>query len=133
VNILFAVNRYLGKMMDRFENYDIEIREVHHVHKLDAPSGTAISLASDLLRKIRRKEKWELDHAGDKGTLKITAVRENEIPGIHTVTYDSEFDELSIHHSAKSRKGFAMGAIMAAEFIADKKGVYTMSDLLKLD
>jgi len=133
VNILFALNRHLARLMDQFEYYDMEIREVHHVHKLDAPSGTAISLAKDLLIEVGRKNKWELDQAGDKSTLKITAVRENEVPGIHTIAYSSEFDELSITHSAKSRKGFALGAIMAAEFIRDKKGMYTMADLLGLE
>lgn len=133
VNILFALSKHLAKMMDQFDNYDMEIKEIHHVHKLDAPSGTAISLAKDMLSEIRRKEKWELNRAGDENTLKITSVREDEVPGIHTVTYFSEFDELNINHSAKSRKGFALGAIMAAEFIAGKKGIYTMTDILRLD
>lgn len=133
VNILFALNKHLARMMDHFGEYDMEIREVHHVHKLDAPSGTAITLAKDLISEVRRKDKWELDGAADKSTLKITAVRENEVPGIHTVAYRSEFDELSIMHSARSRKGFALGATMAAEFIRGKKGIYTMADLLGLE
>jgi 4-hydroxy-tetrahydrodipicolinate reductase len=133
VNILFALNKYLARIMDRFEGYDVEMKEVHHVHKIDAPSGTAISMAKDLISLIRRKEKWDLEASSDPKTLQINAIREDEIPGIHQVTYTSEFDTIEIGHAAKSRKGFAIGALMAAEFIKDRKGVYTMSDLLNLD
>lgn len=133
VNILFAVNKYLAGIMNRFEGYEVGIEEVHHIHKLDAPSGTAISLANDLISNIQRKVKWTLEPVSDPATLKIKAIRENEVPGIHKVIYDSVFDTIGISHSAKSRKGFALGALMAAEFIKDRKGVYTMSDLLNFD
>ncbi|MBN2480397.1 MAG: 4-hydroxy-tetrahydrodipicolinate reductase [Bacteroidales bacterium] len=133
VNILFALNKYLARIMDGFENYEVDVKETHHIHKLDAPSGTAISLAKDLISLIRRKEKWELARVSDPGTLKITANREDEVPGIHRVTYDSADDTIEISHSAKSRKGFVIGALMALEFIRERKGVYTMSDLLCID
>lgn len=133
VNILFAVNKHLARIMNRFEDYDVEMEEVHHIHKLDAPSGTAISLANDLISNFQRKNKWALEPVPDPATLKIKAIRENEVPGIHKVTYDSAFDTIGISHSAKSRKGFALGALMAAEFIKDRKGVFTMSDLLNFD
>ncbi|MBN1159477.1 MAG: 4-hydroxy-tetrahydrodipicolinate reductase [Bacteroidales bacterium] len=133
VNILFALNRVLARIMDGFEGYEVGITEVHHVHKLDAPSGTAITLAQDLISHIRRKEKWELAPGSDPRTLKIKAIREDEVMGIHRITYDSEMDGIEISHSAKNRKGFALGALMAVEFIRNRKGVYTMSDLLHIE
>lgn len=133
VNILFALNKYLAKIMNRFEGYEVEIREVHHIHKADSPSGTAISIANDIISIIKRKSNWELTSKPDPSTIKVTAVRENEIPGIHMIKYDSNVDTLELSHSAKSRKAFASGALVAAEFIRGKKGFYTMADLLHLD
>jgi 4-hydroxy-tetrahydrodipicolinate reductase len=117
-------------MNDRDE-YDVEMTEVHHTQKLDAPSGTAISLAEDIIENIDRKKQWKLDKAEKDSDLVIKAVREGEVPGIHTVRYESDVDEITIHHSAKSRKGFALGAVLAAEFAAKNKGFLGMKDMLK--
>jgi 4-hydroxy-tetrahydrodipicolinate reductase len=130
VNLLFALNRYLASLMDPFPGYEISIKEVHHVHKLDAPSGTAITLANDLIARVQRKKQWELNRAGDPSTLKISAIREDEVPGTHVVTYDSDIDTIEISHVAKNRIGLALGAVLAAEFLQGKKGVFTMEDLL---
>lgn len=130
-NLFFALNKYLSRLMNPMENYDISIKEIHHIHKLDAPSGTAITLANDLIANIDRKEKWELNQASDPASVKITAVREDEVPGTHVVTYDSEVDSIEITHLAKSRRGLALGAVLAAEFINGRKGVYSMADMMK--
>ena len=131
VNIFFAVNRYLATIMNRFPDYDVRLEETHHIHKLDAPSGTAISLAEDILARIDRKDNWVLNEAHSPHELEIKAFREDEVPGIHTVIYESEADMIRITHDAKSRKGFALGAVLAAEFTQGKKGFLTMDDLLK--
>jgi len=131
VNILFELNRYLSKIMNDRDEYDVEMTEVHHTQKLDAPSGTAISLAEDIIENIDRKKQWKLDKAEKDSDLVIKAVREGEVPGIHTVRYESDVDEITIHHSAKSRKGFALGAVLAAEFAAKNKGFLGMKDMLK--
>ena len=130
-NFSVGVNRHLAKIMDTRDEYDVEMTEVHHTQKLDAPSGTAISLAEDLIENIDRKKAWKLDQKEENSDLVIKAEREGDVPGIHTVKYESEVDEVSIHHSAKSRKGFALGAVLAAEFAAKNKGFLTMKDLLK--
>ena len=131
VNIFFNVNKHLAGLMNRFNNYDVHVEETHHTQKLDAPSGTAISLANDIIEKIDRKEKWELDHMqNDKSILKIKAHRIENVPGDHVIRYDSPIDFIEIKHSAKNRKGLALGAVLAAEFIKDKKGVFSMKDLL---
>ena len=132
VNIFFALNRNLARIMDSMQDYDVSIKEIHHIHKLDAPSGTAISLANDLIACLGRKEKWELNQHSDHMVIPITAIREDEIPGTHRVTWDSSMDKIELSHEAKSRKGFALGAVLAAEFIRDKKGVYSMQDLIRL-
>jgi 4-hydroxy-tetrahydrodipicolinate reductase len=132
MNIFFALNKYLARLMNPVTDYDVSIREIHHVHKLDAPSGTAITLAMDLIAKMDRKKKWELNQSGDPAALKITAVREDEVPGTHVVTYESEVDSIEITHLAKNRRGLALGAILAAEFINGKKGVYSMQDMMDL-
>lgn len=131
VNILFELNRYLSKIMNDRDEYDVEMTEVHHTQKLDAPSGTAISLAEDIIENIDRKKQWKLDKAEKDSDLVIKAVREGEVPGIHTVRYESDVDEITIHHSAKSRKGFALGAVLASEFAAKNKGFLGMKDMLK--
>jgi len=131
MNILFHLNRVLAHIMDGLPQYDVRIEEVHHTTKLDKPSGTAISLANDLIRNIERKKKWELDTASTPESIKIEAFRRENVPGDHTIIWDSEIDTLTLSHSAKSRKGLALGAILAAEFLKDKKGIYGMQDLLQ--
>ena len=132
VNIFFALNNYLAKIMTQFPDYDVHIEETHHIHKLDAPSGTAITLAEGILARIDRKEKWVLDEAGHKDELTITSIREGEVPGIHSVTYESEEDQIRITHDAKNRKGLALGAVLAAEFTKGKQGFLSMNDMLSL-
>jgi 4-hydroxy-tetrahydrodipicolinate reductase len=133
VNIFFALNNYLAKMMDGFLSYDASLTETHHIHKKDAPSGTAITLAENILANLSRKSRWRLGEAAQLDDLAVYALREGETPGIHEVTYESEADYISIRHCAKSRAGFALGAVMAAEFTAGKKGFLGMSDMLRLD
>jgi len=132
VNILFALNRQLAKFMDRFPQYRAAMKEVHHTQKLDAPSGTAITLAEQIMDENSRIKGWSLEDTGDIDTLPIEAVREGEVKGIHLVRYESGVDILTIGHEAKTRDAFAAGALLAAEFIRDKKGVFGMTDLLKL-
>ena len=143
VAIFSAVNRYLANMMNGFPQYDVEIEETHHIHKLDHPSGTAITLAEEIVEKIDRKEQWTVGtvvnpdgtvsgskEASDKA-LRIDSIRRDEVPGIHTVKYDSEADCITITHDAHSRKGFALGAVLAAEFTAQHQGLLTISDMFK--
>ena len=143
VAIFSAVNRYLAKIMNGFPQYSVEMEEVHHVHKLDAPSGTAITLAEEILNDLDRKDKWVkgLQLAAD-GTesgsnevapneLPIASVRRDEVPGIHSISYDSEADKITITHDAHSRRGFALGAVLAAEYTKEHSGLLTMSDLFK--
>ena len=131
VNIFFALNKYLAKIMNNFPSYNISMTETHHIHKLDAPSGTAITLAEGILETVDRKERWTLETAEQPTDLPIHAIREGEVPGIHEVTYESDVDYISIKHDAKSRAGFALGAVVAAEFTAGKKGFLGMDDMLK--
>lgn len=133
VNILFHINKRLARIMDRYPQYDVTLREVHHIRKLDAPSGTAISLAQDILDGMERKTRWTMEEAVGPDDLKIQPVREGDVPGIHEVRYESEFDELSLRHSARDRRGMALGAVMAAEYLIGKKGFHTMADLLQLN
>jgi len=130
VNIFFALNRYLAKVMNRFPGYDVRMEETHHIHKLDAPSGTAITLAEGILEQVERKEKWVVNQAASSHDLQIQAFREGEVPGIHTVIYESDSDSIRITHDAKNRRGFALGAVLAAEFTQGKKGFLGMKDLL---
>ena len=141
VNIFFAVNKYLAKIMNNYPNYSVKMEEIHHIHKLDAPSGTAITLAEEILENIDRKDHWV------KGTLQapdgsvsgsaecaadeipVSSIREGEVPGIHVIRYESEADSIILTHDAKNRKGFALGAVLAAEYTADKQGYLGMSDL----
>ena len=131
-NVFFSLNRYLGRIMENLPAYDVEIKETHHIHKVDAPSGTAITLANDLISVLHRKQKWELNQASDRATIKISSIREGEVPGTHSIVWDSPADRIEIVHEAKSRKGLALGALLAAEFIRDKKGIYSMEDLIRL-
>lgn len=141
VAIFSAVNRYLARIMNQYPQYDVEMEETHHIHKLDAPSGTAITLAEDVVESIDRKTTWKLgtttwddgrvegtaDHHQDE--LLISSVRHDEVPGIHSVSYDSDADKIVITHDAHSRKGFALGAVLAAEYTRDHQGLLTTSDL----
>lgn len=130
MNIFFAVNKYLSNIMDKFESYDVCMTETHHIHKLDKPSGTAVTLAEQILESIQRKEKWSVEGSDKNNVLSIDAIREGEVFGDHTVKYSSEIDEIEISHSAKNRKGFAYGAVLAAEWMKGKKGIYSMKDVL---
>lgn len=143
VAIFSAVNRYLAKIMNGFTQYDVRMEETHHIHKLDAPSGTAITLAEDIIDNMDRKTDWVKgvqrladgtvegtnDVAADK--LAIESIRRDEVPGIHSVIYDSDADSITITHDAHSRKGFALGAVLAAEYTKDHKGLLTISDMFK--
>ena len=129
VNIFFALNKYLAKIMNNFPSYDVRMTEVHHIHKLDAPSGTAITLAEGVIENLDRKDRWTLETAEKPTDLPIHAIREGEVPGIHTITYESEADSIVITHDAKNRKGFALGAVLAAEYTAAHTGFLGMNDL----
>jgi len=131
VNIFFKINQLLAKLMNNATNYEVDITEIHHIHKLDAPSGTAIQLANQIIENIERKNSWTLNKK-DNSELKIKAVRESEVPGVHIIKYDSETDFIEITHSLKNRRSLALGAILAAEFVHNKKGFYTMDNLLQL-
>lgn len=132
VNIFFKVNSYLARIMDRYEDYDVSLEEIHHIHKLDSPSGTGLSLATQVLEQVKRKKNWVNKAPEKKEELAILSKREGEVPGTHIVSYDSAVDKIEIAHIAHNRKGFALGAVLAAEFMAGKTGVYGMDDLLKL-
>jgi len=131
VNIFFELNKQLAKMMENLEDYDISMEEIHHTKKLDAPSGTAITLAEGIIDNSS-KEKWELDHKTSENNIPIVAKRIPEVPGTHTVWYNSEVDSIEIKHTAHNRKGFALGAVVAAEWILDKTGVFSMKDILNI-
>jgi 4-hydroxy-tetrahydrodipicolinate reductase len=132
VNIFFRVNTFLAKIMNHYPEYDVSLEEIHHMHKLDAPSGTGLSLAKQVLEHIERKEKWVNNTASSKNELALVSKREGEVPGTHIVDYDSDVDRIEIKHIAHNRKGFAFGAVLAAEFMKEKKGVFGMEDLLKI-
>ena len=130
VNIFMAVNKYLAKIMNRFPEYNVEMTEVHHIQKLDAPSGTAITLAEGILDNIDRKTGWVKEIQQNDNELAIKSIREGQVPGIHTIRYESFADIIEITHDAKSREGFALGAVLAAEFTCGKKGFLGMNDML---
>jgi len=132
VNIFFELNSYLAKMMDGHNEYSISLAEIHHTQKKDAPSGTAITLAEAIINKQADKEKWVNEPTADPSVLPIISIREDPAPGTHSVVYHSAIDDISITHTAHNRKGFAFGAVLAAEFLKDKKGVFGMKDVLKL-
>ena len=129
VNLFFALNEKLADLMKNFPDYNIQLEEIHHIHKKDAPSGTAISLAEGIIKNDNRFEGWKLDETRDK-ELGIFAIREDEVPGTHSVFYRSEVDEIEIKHTAYSRNGFALGAVIAAEWIQGKTGNFSMKDVL---
>lgn len=132
MNLFFALNQYLAGLMNNHTNYDVSMEESHHIHKLDKPSGTAISLAEQIIQVLSRKNEWSLESDKNKTNLEIDSIREGEIFGDHSIKYTSTVDEITISHSAKSRQGFAMGAVMAAEWLAGKKGCFEMKDMLGL-
>ena len=131
VNIFAAVNKYLASIMNNFPSYNIDITEVHHTQKLDAPSGTAITLAEGIIENMDRKTNWHLETESKPTDIAIKAVREGNVPGIHTIRYDSDVDFIEIKHELKNRESLALGAVLAAEFTAGKKGLLGMEDLLK--
>ena len=143
VAIFSAVNRYLAKIMNGFQQYGVEMEEVHHIHKLDHPSGTAITQADEVVENIDRLNGWAVGTVlnpdgsieGTKdveaGSLRIDSIRRGEVPGIHTIKYDSEADAITITHDAHSRQGFALGAVLAAEYTAEHTGLLTISDMFK--
>ncbi|AZA75345.1 4-hydroxy-tetrahydrodipicolinate reductase [Chryseobacterium indoltheticum] len=131
VNLFFALNEKLAGLMKNVDEYSCQLEEIHHIHKLDAPSGTAISLAEGIIKNNDKFDAWKLEETQEK-QLGIFAIRENEVPGTHSVYYRSEVDEIEIKHTAYNRNGFALGAVVAAEWIKDKKGNFTMKDVLGL-
>ena len=132
VNLFFALNKYLATLMSNHSEYEVSVEEVHHTQKKDAPSGTAITLAEQLLEKIKAKQNWVNEKTAEKSELEIISKRINDVPGIHTIKYNSPVDYIEITHSAYNRKGFAGGALLAAKYVADKKGIFTMQDVLGL-
>jgi 4-hydroxy-tetrahydrodipicolinate reductase len=133
VNLVFKLNQYLAKMMDHFPQFEISMEETHHIHKLDAPSGTAITLAEDIISNVKRKLGWVNGKTKDKSKIGIVSHRIGENPGKHVVNYDSTVETIEISHQSKSREGLAMGAIIAANFLIGKSGVFTMDDLLNFE
>jgi 4-hydroxy-tetrahydrodipicolinate reductase len=131
VNIFFELNKTLAKMMSNLKQYNVSMEEIHHTQKLDAPSGTAISLANDIISNHSKFDNWKLDKKGE-AIIPITAKRIADVPGTHTVTYESEVDTVTIEHVAHNRQGFALGAVIAAEWLIGKTGVYTMNDVLNI-
>ena len=132
VAIFSAVNRYLAKIMNDFDQYDVHMEETHHIHKIDAPSGTAITLGEDIIANLDRKTGWvkgQDNSPYDASMLRIDSLRRGEVPGIHTVRYDSDADCITITHDAHSRRGFALGAVLAAEYTKEHSGLLTISDM----
>ena len=132
VNLFFELNTYLAKLISKYDEYDVMIEEIHHTQKKDAPSGTAITLAEQVLQQINRKKSWTKEAATSQEELEIKSQRIDPAPGTHVVTYRSDIDDIQITHEAHNRKGFAFGAVLAAAFLKDKKGIYTMKDVLSL-
>jgi 4-hydroxy-tetrahydrodipicolinate reductase len=132
VNIFFEVNKLLAKLMSSQPEYDVTLREIHHTAKKDAPSGTAVTLAEQVLSNLGRKKSWVNQPTHSEEELPIISERIDPAPGTHYVKYSSEVDDIEIIHTAHSRKGFALGAVLAAEYIAGKKGIFTMKDVLNI-
>lgn len=131
VNVFMEINRRLANMMNNLPDYEPHLHEIHHIHKLDAPSGTAITLANDLIEATERKKSWTLDNPTAE-QLSITHDREGEVPGTHIINWQSNIDTITISHEAHNRKGFALGAVIAAEWLHGKTGIYSMKDVLNL-
>lgn len=132
VNIFFALNKKLAELMANHSEYTVEMKEIHHTQKLDAPSGTAITLAEGIIENIPTKNLWVNHSTGDASEIGIISEREGQVPGTHIINYDSDADYIEITHCAKNRKGLALGAVLAAEYSSGKKGVLTMNDLLNI-
>lgn len=132
VNLFFELNKYLAKLMTRHPDYEVSMEEIHHTQKKDAPSGTAITLAEQVLQSIPQKTNWSNQETGNAADLVITSKRIDPAPGTHSIRYHSDIDDIEIIHTAHNRKGFAGGAVAAAEFLQGKKGIYTMKDVLGL-
>lgn len=128
VNLFFELNKMAAKLMQPHREYKVQVNETHHTQKLDAPSGTAISIAEQVLDSYSDLKEWSLD--ARSGQLQINAFREDDVPGTHTVKYSSDIDDIELTHTAHSRTGFALGAVVAAEFLHNKKGIFTMRDVL---
>ncbi len=129
VNIFFKLNQVLAKIMNTQNNFEVNMSETHHIHKLDAPSGTAISLANDIIENINRKNNWTKE-SPKSNEIEIESIREGEVFGVHQINYASEMDKIEIKHTLKNRKSLSLGAVLAAEFLVNKKGFHTMNDLL---
>ncbi len=132
VNLFFEVNKYLSKLMADYDDYDVKLEEIHHTQKRDAPSGTAITLAEQVLENIKRKKHWVNNLSGNPKDLEIISQRVDPASGTHKVKFSSPIDDIEIIHTAHNRMGFAGGAVKAAEFLKDKKGIFTMQDVLGL-
>lgn len=132
VNLFFELNSYLAKLMASYPEYDVMLEEIHHTQKRDAPSGTAITLAEQILQHITNKKRWVKDVSNDNEDLSIISKRIDPAPGTHTIKYSSDIDNIEITHTAHNRRGFASGAVLAAEFLQNKEGIYTMKDVLHL-
>ncbi len=130
MNIFFEINKRLAQLMNDREQYDVSIEEIHHAAKLDSPSGTAVALADQIIGQLGRKTKWINQQTAKSEELYIRSVRTGLVPGTHLVSYNSDYDTVEIRHEAKNRRGFALGAVLAAEWIKDKKGVFGMHDLM---
>lgn len=130
VNIFFELNKKLAELMAPYPEYDVSLEEIHHTQKKDAPSGTAITLAEQVLERLSRKTNWVNQASSNASDLSIISKREDPAPGTHLVKYSSSIDDIEIIHTAHNRKGFALGAVLAAEFIRDKKGIFSMKDVL---
>ena len=131
VNIFFELNRKLAQLMSNQDSYTSEIQEIHHTEKIDSPSGTAITLAEEIINQNSTYSSWKNNTSDKNEAIEIVSFREPDVPGTHEVTYNSKIDSISIKHQAKNRKGFALGAVLAAEYIQTKKGIFSMQDVLK--
>ncbi|MFK7784835.1 MAG: 4-hydroxy-tetrahydrodipicolinate reductase [Crocinitomicaceae bacterium] len=135
VNVFFDLNKRLAKLMANYSDYKPSLEETHHVHKLDAPSGTAVTIANDMMFENDKIRSWKLGEGStpaiQKGQLPVTSYRKPDVPGTHIVTYESPIDTIQLSHTAHSREGFALGAVVAAEFLHEKKGIFTMQDVIK--
>lgn len=131
VNLFFAISEYAAALMNKFPEFGVHIEEIHHIHKLDSPSGTAIHLANGIIDKIDRKTNWINERSSDSQQLEILSDRQPDVPGIHSAVFTGPHDTIELKHTASSRLGFATGAVLAAEFLKGKKGIYTMKNLLE--
>lgn len=132
VNLFFAISEYAAELMNKFPDFDVHIEEVHHIHKLDSPSGTAIHLANEIIEKSNRKSTWINEKSEKSNELSILSNRKPDVPGIHSAVFSGEHDVIELKHTASSRLGFATGAVLAAEYLNGKKGNFSMKDLLNI-